>query len=429
MTKFAAPAVHAAGPYPRIAWRILPFLMICYLVAYIDRVNIGFAKLQMSSDLGLSEAAYGLGAGIFFIGYALFEVPSNLMLHKVGARRWMARILVSWSIISASFGFVETEAQFYILRFLLGVAEAGFAPGALLYLTYWFPAHHRARANGAMFLAIPLAGIIGAPVSGLVMEGMAGTQGWAGWRWMFVLEAAPALVAGILAFWILPDGPAGVSWLSVDQKRRVKDDLRNEGSHLAAHLTLRDFLGDRRLWLLSAILFCVVMGQYALTFWMPTIVRHAGAVSLLQNGLLTALPFVVAMVAMIAMSVSADRRRERRWHLIAPMGVGAVALIGASLVPQNLGLSIALLSIATAGLLSATVMFWSLPTAFLGGIWAAVGIGAINAIGNIAGFVSPYVIGSLVGDGGDLRRGLWVIASVILIGASLVLRIPKTANR
>ena len=429
MITSAALAVPAAGPYPRIAWRILPFLMICYLVAYIDRVNVGFAKLQMSSDLGLSEAAYGFGAGIFFIGYALFEVPSNLMLHRVGARRWMARILVSWSIISASFGFVETETQFYILRFLLGVAEAGFAPGALLYLTYWFPAHHRARANGAMFLAIPLAGIIGAPVSGLIMEGMADTLGWAGWRWMFVLEAAPALVAGILAPWILPDGPAGVSWLSADQKRRVLDDLRKEESHLAAHLTLRDFLGDGRLWLLSAILFCVVMGQYALTFWMPTIVRNAGAVSLLHNGLLTGFPFVVAMAAMIAMSVSADHRRERRWHLIAPMAVGATALIGASLVPHNLGLSIALLSIATAGLLSATVMFWSLPPAFLGGIWAAVGIGAINAVGNIAGFVSPYVIGSLVGAGGDLRRGLWVIASVILIGAGLVLRIPKTVNR
>ncbi|MCC2976528.1 MFS transporter [Sphingomonas sp. PL-96] len=417
------------GVYGKIAWRILPFLLLCYLAAYIDRVNIGFAKLQMSSDLGFSEAAYGLGAGIFFIGYSIFEVPSNLMLHKVGARRWIARILISWSLISACFAFVETETHFYILRFLLGVAEAGFAPGALLYLTYWFPAARRSRANSAMFLAIPLAGIIGAPLSGLIMEHMSGVAAWEGWRWMFVIEALPAMIAGLLTFRFLPDRPSDVDWLSPAEKRQVLDDLAADAGVRTEHLSVRQFLADKRLWLLCAIYFCVVMGQYAITFWLPTIVKNAGATGPLMNGMLTTLPFLAAMVAMLGFSFSADRHRERRWHLIVPMVVGAVALTIASFVPHDLTLSIVLLSIAAAGMLSATVMFWSLPPAFLGGVWAAAGIGGINAIGNVAGFVSPYVIGSLVSAGGDLRLGLYAITAAVLIGAALVLRVPRSANR
>jgi sugar phosphate permease len=431
MTTAALPktSVFATHTYGKIAWRILPFLLLCYLAAYIDRVNIGFAKLQMASSLGFSDAAYGLGAGIFFIGYSIFEVPSNLMLHRVGARRWIARILISWALVSACFGFVQTEAHFYVLRFLLGVAEAGFAPGALLYLTYWFPAARRSRANSAMFLAIPLAGIIGAPLSGLIMENMAGVASWEGWRWMFVLEALPALVAGMLTFRFLPDRPSDVDWLSADEKRQVAEDLAADAGTRAEHISVRQFLADRRLWLLTAIYFMVVMGQYAITFWLPTIIRNAGATTPLTNGLLTSLPFLAAMITMLALSFSADRQRERRWHLIAPMVTGAVALTIASFVPHDLTLSIAMLSIAAAGMLSATVMFWSLPPAFLGGVWAAAGIGAINAVGNVAGFVSPYVIGSLVSVGGDLRLGLYAITAAVLIGAALVLLVPKSANR
>ncbi len=419
----------ARDAYGKIAWRILPFLLLCYFAAYIDRVNIGFAKLRMSSDLGFSEAAYGLGAGIFFIGYSVFEVPSNLMLHKVGARRWIARILISWSIVSACFGFVQTETHFYILRFLLGVAEAGFAPGALLYLTYWFPAARRSRANSVMFLAIPLAGIVGAPLSGFIMERMGGVASWEGWRWMFVLEALPALIAGVMVFRFLPDRPGAVDWLTPAEKRLVQADLDDDAGARTDHLSIRQFLADRRLWLLSAIYFAVVMGQYAITFWLPTIVSNAGATTPLLNGMLTSLPFAAAMVAIVAISFSADRHRERRWHLIAPMLVGAVALTIASFVPHDLTLSIVLLSIAAAGMLSATVMFWSLPPAFLGGVWAAAGIGGINAIGNVAGFVSPYVIGSLVSTTGDLKLGLYAIAAAVLVGAVLVLLVPRSANR
>jgi sugar phosphate permease len=412
------------APYGKIARRILPFLLCCYLSAYIDRVNIGFAKLQMSSDLGFSDYAYGLGAGLFFISYSLFEVPSNLMLYRVGARRWIARILVSWALVSACFSLVQTEAQFYVLRFLLGVAEAGFAPGALLYLTFWFPAARRSRANMAMLIAIPLAGIIGAPLSGLIMQGMDGLAQWDGWRWMFVIEALPALIAGLVTFRFLPDRPETVDWLSEAEKQIVARDLGADGEGRTAHLSVWQFLGDRRLWLLCGIYFMVVMGQYAITFWMPTIIRNAGAISPLANGLLTSLPFIAAMLAMICLSFSADRRRERRWHLIVPMVAGAVSLSLAAVVADNMPLSIALLSIAAAGMLGATVMFWSLPPAFLGGVWAAAGIGGINAVGNVAGFVSPFVIGSLVSASGDLRLGLFAIAGAVLIGALLVFKVP-----
>ena len=415
--------------YAKITWRILPFLLFCYLAAYIDRVNIGFAKLQMASDLGFSDAAYGLGAGIFFIGYSIFEVPSNLMLHKVGARRWIARILITWGLVSACFGFVQTETHFYILRFLLGVAEAGFAPGALLYLTYWFPATRRSRANSFMFLAIPLAGIIGAPLSGLIMEKMAGVNGWSGWRWMFVLEAAPALLAGLLTLKLLPNRPADVDWLTAEDKRVVLADLAEDDAGRTEHASIRMFLADRRLWLLCAIYFMVVMGQYAITFWLPTIIKNAGASTPLINGMLTSVPFFAAMVAMIGLSISADRHRERRWHLIVPMVTGAIALTIASFFPHNMAVSLVLMSLASAGMLASTVMFWSLPPAFLGGVWAAAGIGGINAIGNLAGFASPYLIGSLVSVSGDLRLGLYAIAASVFIGAALVLRVPKSANR
>ncbi|WP_367348536.1 MFS transporter [Sphingobium yanoikuyae] len=429
MTMAPASLTIQSSAYGKIAWRVLPFLLLCYLAAYIDRVNIGFAKLQMASDLAFSEAAYGLGAGIFFIGYAICEVPSNLMLHKVGARRWIARILISWSLVSACFGLVQTEMHFYILRFLLGVAEAGFAPGALLYLTYWFPSARRSRANMAMFLAIPLAGIIGAPLSGLIMENMSGVMQWEGWRWMFVLEALPALVAGLLTWRFLPDRPADVDWLTMEEKQIVQADLAADAGERIDHMSISQFLGDKRLWLLTAIYFMVVMGQYAITFWLPTIVKNAGAVSPVTNGLLTSLPFIAAMLSMLAFSFSADRKRERRWHLITPMVAGALALTLASFVPHNMTLSIILLSVAAAGMLTSTVMFWSLPPAFLGGIWAAAGIGAINSIGNVAGFVSPYLIGSLVSASGDLRLGLYAIAGSVLFGAALVLLVPKSANR
>jgi D-galactonate transporter len=423
------PTIASNATYKKIMWRLLPFLLLCFLVAYIDRINIGFAKLQMQSDLGFSDLVYGLGAGIFFIGYSVFEVPSNMILHKVGAQKWIARIMISWGIVSCGFAFVHTEWQFYALRFLLGVAEAGFAPGALLFLTYWFPAARRSRANALLLVGIPTAGIVGAPLSGWIMEGMAGVGGWEGWRWMFAIEAAPAVIAGFLVFIFLPNRPADVKWLTDEEKAAVQADLDADDNARTAHMSLKQFLADRRLWLLTAIYFCIVMGQYAISFWLPSIVKNAGVESPLANGLISAIPFMAAAVAMISFSISADKRRERRFHLIIPMSMGAIALALAPAFSDNLLLSVICLSFAAAGLLSSTPMFWSLPPAFLGGVWAAAGIGAINAIGNVAGFASPYVIGAVVDATGKLSWGLYTITAIVLLGMLLVFRVPKSVNR
>jgi len=425
----AAPTIASDATYKKILWRLMPFLFLCFLVAYIDRINIGFAKLQMQSDLGFSDLVYGLGAGIFFIGYSVFEVPSNMILHKVGAQKWIARIMITWGIISCGFGFVHTEWQFYALRFLLGVAEAGFAPGALLFLTYWFPAARRSRANALLLLGIPTAGIVGAPLSGFIMESMAGFAGWEGWRWMFVIEAIPAIIAGLLVFTFLPNKPSDVKWLSDEEKTAVKADLDADDAVRTAHMSLKQFLADRRLWLLTAIYFCIVMGQYAISFWLPTIVKNAGVESPFANGLISAIPFLAAAIAMISFSISADKRRERRFHLIIPMSMGAIALALAPSFSNNLFLSVICLAFAAAGLLSSTPMFWSLPPAFLGGVWAAAGIGAINAIGNVAGFASPYVIGAVVNATGQLSWGLYTITAIVLLGMLLVFRVPKSVNR
>ncbi|EPE4430039.1 MFS transporter, partial [Acinetobacter baumannii] len=251
--------------YRKIAFRLMPFLMLCYFCAYLDRVNVGFAKLQMMSDLQFSEAVYGLGAGIFFIGYFLCEVPSNIVLHKVGARRWIARIMITWGILSGYFAFVQTEWQFYTLRFLLGVAEAGLAPGLLLYLTYWFPSYRRARMTVLWFIAIPISGMIGGPLSGLIMDRMSGVHGWFGWQWMFVIEAIPTVLVGLLVLAVLKDSVQDANWLTQDEKNLVKQELAQDNQHKEGHASVKEFIADKRLWLLAGIYFCVVMGQYAIT--------------------------------------------------------------------------------------------------------------------------------------------------------------------
>ncbi|CAH2802612.1 MAG: Uncharacterized MFS-type transporter [uncultured Paraburkholderia sp.] len=254
--------------YAKVSRRLIPFLMLCYLGAYLDRVNVGFAKLQMLNDLRFNETIYGMGAGIFFLGYFLFEVPSNLILHRVGARKWLARIMLTWAVISASFVFVKTPTAFYALRFLLGVAEAGFAPGVILYLTYWFPATRRAKALSIFFMAIPLAGILGGPLSGWIMHSLQGAMNMAGWKWLFLLEALPSLVLGVAILLYLDDGIAKAKWLTESEKNLLARNVASDSAHTTAHMSIRSFLGDRRLWLMAAIYFCVVLGQYGLTFWL-----------------------------------------------------------------------------------------------------------------------------------------------------------------
>lgn len=416
--------------YRKIAFRLMPFLMLCYFCAYLDRVNVGFAKLQMMSDLQFSEAAYGLGAGIFFIGYFLCEVPSNIVLHKVGARRWIARIMITWGILSGCFAFVQTEWQFYTLRFLLGVAEAGLAPGLLLYLTYWFPSYRRARMTVLWFIAIPISGMIGGPLSGLIMDRMSGVHGWFGWQWMFVIEAIPTVIVGLLVLAVLKDSVQDANWLTQDEKNLVKQELAQDNQHKEGHASVKEFIADKRLWLLAGIYFCVVMGQYAITFWLPTLIRNSGISDNWHIGLLTSLPYMCAIVVMILAGRSGDHFQERRWHLIIPMCAGAIALTFATLFASNLTLSLICLCIAASGVLTASSLFWMLPTNFLGGVSAAAGIAAVNSFANLAGFCSPYLIGWITTNTGSNAIGMFLITAVLIFGASLVLRVPaKLVNR
>ncbi|KVL05301.1 MFS transporter [Burkholderia cepacia] len=423
------PPTFEAKTYAKVSRRLIPFLMLCYLGAYLDRVNVGFAKLQMLSDLRFSETVYGVGAGIFFLGYFLFEVPSNLVLHRVGARKWLARIMLTWALISASFVFVKSPTVFYMLRFLLGVAEAGFAPGVILYLTYWFPSARRAKALSLFFMAIPLAGIIGGPLSGSIMHSLEGAMSMAGWKWLFLLEAVPSLVLGIAILLYLDDGVAKATWLTDSEKALLARNVAGDDAHKTAHLSIGAFIGDRRLWLMAAIYFCVVLGQYGLTFWLPTIVRKAGVSDPLWVGIFTAIPYLCALVALPLIGMSADRRRERRFHLAIPM---LIAAAGFAALPAlgSVAASIICLSVAAAGILASSSQFWSLPTSLLGGVSAAAGIAAVNCFANLAGFFSPAIVGWLNDLTGKSTAGLVFISVAVTLGAALVFLVPaRSVNR
>lgn len=416
--------------YRKVTWRLLPFLVLCYVAAYLDRVNIGFARLQMLDDLRFSETVYGLGAGIFFVGYFLFEVPSNMILLRAGARVWIGRIMISWGLVSAAFAFVSTPGMFYFLRFLLGVAEAGFFPGIILYLTHWYPAERRAHMVAIFMTATPLAGVFGGPLSGWVMQSFAGVNGWAGWQWLFVVEAIPSIVMGVLVLLYLDNGIAQARWLDEGEKRLLQQRLDADRAAVARHPSLRAVFADRRVWLMCAIYFCYVMGHYGLTFWLPTLVQAAGVRSTLEIGIVTAIPYAGAVLFMIALARSADRRRERRWHTAGSLVLGALGLLASIFAGTHTTTAVASLTVAAAGVFGAGPVFWSLPTAFLGGTAAAAGIAAVNSVGNLAGFVSPYVVGWLKDLTDTTAAGMYAVTAALLLGALLVARIPaRLVNR
>ena len=406
--------------FRRVALRFMPLLFIGYVVAYLDRVNVGFAKLQMLNSLHLSEAAYGLGAGLFFIGYFLFEVPSNLLLHRLGARRWIARIMVTWALLSMANAWVSTPVGFYVVRFFLGVAEAGFFPGMVLYLTYWFPSHRRGKMVALLMAGNPVSGLLGGPLSGYLMHALQGTWGLDGWQWLFVVEALPSIVLGIVILRYLDDRVADATWLSAAEKSQIQSEIDADAA-VRTHGSVRAVFTSARVWLLCLILFGIVMGSYALGFWQPTIIRATGVSDPLTIGLLTTIPYSVALIAMIAAGRNADRSRERRWHIVLPALVAAsgfciCATNGDSSVFSMLGLTL-----AAAGVVTALPMFWALPTAFLGGTGAAAGIALINCTGNLAGFISPAVIGWLKTLTHTLSSGLFVVAGTLTLSAVLIL--------
>ncbi len=415
--------------YRKVFWRIVPFLMLCYVIAYLDRVNVGFAKLQMSQDLGFSEAVFGLGAGIFFVGYFLFEVPSNIILHRVGARVWIARIMITWGIVSAAFMFVPSAPWFYALRFLLGLAEAGFYPGIILYLTYWYPSHRRAKIIAVFMAAIPVSGIFGNPLSGWIMDAFHETHGLAGWQWMFLIEAIPAVLIGLAVLFVLDNSVREAKWLTEEEKAVIEREIAADAKGKDSPASLGAVFRDGRVWLSCFIYFAFVSGQYGLTFWMPTLVKATGVTGNLNIGLISAIPFLCAVVAMILFGQSADRRRERRWHLVIPATMGAVGFVVAA-TASDTTIAIAFLSLAAAGVLTCAPLFWSLPTAFLHGAAAAAGIAMINSIGNLAGFASPYAIGLLKDLTGSTEFGMYMLAIMLVLGAAAVLTTPaKLVNR
>ena len=408
-------------------------MFLLYIVSYLDRINIGFAALQMNRDLGLSPAVYGFGAGIFFIGYFLFEVPSNLIMTRVGARLWMARIMITWGIISSAMMFVRGPASFYALRFLLGLAEAGFFPGMILYLTYWFPSRERARAISLFMTAVALAGVVGGPVSGALLT-MTGVGGLAGWQWLFLLEGLPAAILGFVVLVYLPDGPADARWLTQEEKvfliERVATDkaMRTPTRTEEALATTKDVLLSGRVWLFSLTYFGIVSALYGISFWLPTILRGLSGLPDFMIGALSALPYVAAAVAMVIVGRHSDSTGERRWHVAGSAFVGAAGLLLSAMMTSPASALVAI-SIAAIGIFSAMPTFWAIPTAMLSGSGAAAGIALINSIGNLGGFSGPYAIGLIRTMTQSFAAALVLLAASLVMAGLLALAAPREGNR
>src|SRR6476659_3873258 len=414
----------------KVMRRLIPFLIVCYFVAYLDRVNVGFAKLHMNQALGLSEAAFGLGAGLFFVGYFLFEVPSNIFLEKVGARVWIARIMITWGIVSAAFAFIPwisastgapTNGVFYFLRLLLGACEAGFFPGIIFYLTLWFPAVYRARVVSFFMLAIPISSIVGSPISGLLLN----LSGWGldGWQWLFILEALPSILVGLVVIFYLTDFPRQAKWLQNDEIAWLENVQATEKSNKekVEHLSLLQSLTDIRILLCALVYFCLNAASYGVAFFLPTIIKNFG-VSDTQTGLLAALPFVFGSIGMVLLGRHSDRTMERKGHVAAALLMAAIG-IGFSGLISNPIIVMALLCFAQIGVSAVPAMFWPLPASFLTGASAAAGIAAINSLGNLSGFAGPFAMGYLKDLTGGFTAGLLLLAAMGLLGAIVALRL------
>ena len=410
----------------RVSWRLLPFLLLLYFVSWLDRVNVGFAKLQMNADLGLSETAYGFGAGIFFVAYAACEIPSNLLLVRYGARRWIARIMITWGLISAGMMFVQGEWSFYVMRFLLGVAEAGFFPGIVYYLGQWFPRPQRAKAVSWFMIGIPLSIVFGGPLSGALL-GLDGYFGLHGWQWMFLVEGLPAVVLGLLVLVYLTETPAEARWLSPEQRAWLSKRIASEHAEAGAthRVSVRRVLGHPVVWLLAAVMFCCQTGSYGLTLWVPTIIKNLSGYSNFEVGLFSAIPYIAAAVGMVLVGRSSDRTGERFLHIAIPSAIGAVGFVATGMISAPAAAMIAL-SIAAVGDYSTRGPFWALPGKFLTGSASAAGIALINAMGAVGGFVGPYAVGVLKDSTGSFASPLYLLAGILMCGAILTLVLRRS---
>ena len=412
----------------RVAWRLIPFICLLYFIAFIDRVNIGFAALTMNKDLGFSSAVFGFGAGVFFFGYFLFEVPSNIILDKVGARIWIARVMITWGLISAAFAFIKGEYSFYALRFLLGAAEAGFFPGIILYLSFWFPARYRAGVVSLFMAAAPISVVLGSPLSGALLE-LEGVMGLHGWQWMFLVEAVPAVLLGIVVLFYLTDRPEKATWLAPDQRDWLVAEMEAERAargSVAKHGILAG-MADPRVLALALVYFGTSAGLYTLGIWAPQIIRGFG-LSPMAVGFLNAIPPTIAVVAMILWARHSDRTGERTWHVVIACLVASAGLMLAGAASSVVAV-IAALSLVNIGISAAKPPLWAMPTMFLSGPAAAVGIATINAIGNLGGFVGPWVIGWIKDSTGSFAGGLVFVAALLVLSAVLSLVVARVGRR
>jgi ACS family tartrate transporter-like MFS transporter len=414
----------------KISWRILPFVMLLYFVSFLDRVNVGFAALSMNKAIGLSPSMFGLGGGIFFLGYFLFEVPSNLILYRVGARLWIARVMVTWGIVSAASAFVTGPHSFYALRFLLGVAEAGFFPGIILYLSLWFPVRYRAVAAAAFMAAAPLSTTIGSPISGALME-LPSFAGLSNWQWLYILEAVPAILLGFVVLKVLTDKPEKAQWLEPDERDWLVATLQAEratSNSASGHTTtVWRALLDPRVLALSLIYLGTSAGLYTLGLWSPLILRQFGFSSL-HIGLISAVPSAAAILAMIVWAHHSDRTRERTWHVVLPCVAACIGFVWAGSALTAIGVVLALV-MANVGISAAKAPLWAMPSMFLSGPGAAAGIALINSIGNLGGFIGPFVIGWLKDKWGSYAAGLYVVGATLAVSAVVTVLLSRQTRQ
>ncbi|MBC8636869.1 MFS transporter [Caballeronia sp. EK] len=419
--------------FRKISLRVMPLVLIAYVFAFLDRINIGYAQLQMKQDLAFSDAVYGLGAGIFFVTYLLFEVPSNLLLEKIGARLTFLRIMVLWGLTSAATAFVSAPWQFYAIRLMLGIFEAGFFPGIILYLTYWYPSQRRGRVTGLFLFGMPITGVLGGPLSGTIMSGMEGLGGMHGWQWLFIVEGLPTVLMGFLLYRMLPNKPAEASWLDDAEKETVRAamsaDHKDEAAH-GGHGKLLAALADPMTYVLAFIYFCCACAVYTLTFWLPTMIKGIGIASLSTIGWFTAVPYFFGALGVLIISRSSDRFGERRWHVGGTLAIGAIALASTSFAGSGVGMVMTLLCIASFFIFGGGSLFWSIPPTYLGRNAAAAGIAVISSLGILGGFVSPTLIGWIKGATGSIQLGLFALTAVVLAGClTTLIGLPKRALR
>ncbi len=412
--------------YQKIAWRILPLAILAYTAGYLDRINVGFAKASLQEALHLSDSAYGLGAGIFFLGYFIFEIPANLVLQRLGARRWLGTIMLAWAAISMLTAFVKTPLEFCLIRFALGLAEAGFSPGITFYLSGWFTSQRWARAYGWYISAIPLSGIIGGPLSGWILHRTQNAHAFMGWQWLFILEGLPSIVIGTLLLLTLRNSPEEAAWLKPDEKNAVLRELESQATSKKEHRHLSEFIGDVRLWALSGIYFCTLTGLAVLGFWAPSMVTALTGRNTLVSGVLIAVPNLFAIAAIHLGAAWSDGSRQRRLAFMLAVTFGASGLALTAVSATNVLVTMIGLTMASCGIFSAIALFWSLPVNFLRGASAAAGIALINAIGNLAGFVSPYGLGVINDVTGSIRLGIILVALLMVLGGLAVMWLPKT---